>query len=81
LNGATGTLGPAPSGGTNHTDVGEDGVAVASGSATFASMLGGKPKCTFSVTLRVYAKHYTGSSRIQSYDYHETASFALEIIS
>ena len=65
LNGATGTLGPAPSGGTNHTDVGEDGVAVASGSATFASMLGGKPKCTFSVTLRVYAKHYTGSSRIK----------------
>jgi hypothetical protein len=81
LNGATGTLGPAPSGGTNHTDVGEDGVAVASGSATFASMLGGKPKCTFSVTLRVYAKHYTGGGRISGYDYHETASFALEIAS
>ncbi|MBK9946344.1 MAG: hypothetical protein IPP12_04040 [Nitrospira sp.] len=87
LNGNTGTLGPAPSGGTNHTDVGETGGAVTSGSETFETMLTKTPpglvlpKCTFSVTLRVYAKHYTGSSRIQSYDYHETASFALEIIS
>jgi hypothetical protein len=86
LNGNTGTLGPAPSGGTNHTDVGETGGAVTSGSKTFETMLTKTPpgvvlpKCTFSVTLRVYAKHYTGSSRIQSYDYHETASFALEII-
>ena len=38
-------------------------------------------KCTFSVTLHVYAKHFTGSGRIQSYDYAETASFALEITS
>src|SRR3546814_8159384 len=37
LNGATGVLGPAPSGGNNHTDVGENGVAVPSGSASFAS--------------------------------------------
>jgi len=38
-------------------------------------------KCTFSVTLHVYAKHFTGSGRIQGYDYAETASFALEITS
>jgi hypothetical protein len=83
LNGDTGTLGPAPSGGTNHTDVGETGGAVTSGSETFETMLTKNnvvlPKCTFSVTLHVYAKHYTGSGRIQSYDYRETASFALEI--
>lgn len=81
LNGATGALGPAPSGGNNHTDVGETGGAVSSGSETFANLLGGHPKCTFSVTLRVYAKHFTGSARIQSYDYQETASFALEVVS
>lgn len=79
LNGSTGALGPAPSGGTDHTDVGETGGAVASGSETFANLLDRNSKCTFSVTLRVYAKHFTGSSRIQSYDYYETASFALEI--
>lgn len=79
LNGATGALGPAPSAGNNHTDVGENGVAVPSGSASFASMLGGHAKCTFSVTLHVRAKHFTGSSRIDAYDYWETASFALEI--
>lgn len=79
LNGATGALGFAPSGGSNHTDVGENGVAVASGSETFGFMLGGHAKCTFSVTLHVYAKHFTGSGRISSYDYHETASFALEV--
>ena len=92
LNGNTGTLGPAPSGGTNHTDVGETGGAVSSGSETFETMLTKAvalpdgtmttvvlPKCTFSVTLHVYAKHYTGSGRIQGYDYQETASFALEI--
>lgn len=78
LNGPTGTLGPAPSGGTDHTDVGTSG-PVTSGSETFANLLGPRTKCTFSVTLRVYAKHFTGSSRISGYDYHETASFALEI--
>lgn len=81
LNGDTGTLGPAPSGGNNHTDVGETGGAVSSDSETFANLLDGHSKCTFSVTLRVYAKHYTGGGRIQSYDYQETASFALEITS
>jgi hypothetical protein len=79
LNGSTGTLGPAPSGGTNHTDVGETGPAVPSGSETFANLLGGNSKCTFSVTLSVDAKHFTGGGRIQNYDYRETASFALEI--
>lgn len=85
LNGDTGTLGPAPSGGTNHTDVGETGGAVSSGSETFEAMLTDSTtdevlsKCTFSVTLHVYAKHFTGSGRISDYDYHETASFALEI--
>ncbi len=87
LNGDTGSLGAAPSGGTNHTDVGETGGAVSSGSQTFQTMLTktlpAPPvvlrKCTFSVTLRVYAKHFTGSFRIHAYDYEETASFALEI--
>lgn len=79
LNGDTGTLGPAPAGGTNHTDVGETGGPVSSGTATFGSLLGEHSKCTFSVTLRVHAKHFTGRSRISGYDYHETASFALEV--
>ena len=83
LNGSTGTLGPAPSGGNNHTDVGETGLPVSSGSATFQTMLTDGnhvlTKCTFSVTLSVHAKHFTGGSRISAYDYHETASFALEI--
>lgn len=81
LNGPTGALGPAPSGGNNRTDVGETGGPVSSGSETFANLLGGHPKCTFSVTLHVRAKHFTGSSRIWDYDYWETASFALEAIS
>jgi hypothetical protein len=89
LNGNSGALGPAPSGGNNHTDVGETGGAVSSGSETFQTMLTDTTqvpsvvlsKCTFSVTLHVYAKHFTGSGRIQGYDYAETASFALEITS
>lgn len=79
LNGAIGSLGPAPSGGDNHTDVGETGDAVSSGSETFANMLGAHAKCTFSVTLNVHAKHFTGTGRIDAYDYHETAAFALEV--
>lgn len=84
LNGPAGTLGPAPSvlPVSNHTDAGEPPDAqVASGSETFATMLGTvhPHKCPFSVHLAVYAKHFTGSGRIQAYDYHETASFALEI--
>jgi hypothetical protein len=80
LNGPAGALGPAPSGGNNRTDVGETGGPVCSGSETFANLLGGHSKCTFSVTLHVRAKHFTGSSRISDYDYWETASFALEAI-
>jgi hypothetical protein len=87
LNGPTGTLGAAPSGGNDHTDVGETGGAVSSGTETFATMLATTvnglpavlPKCTFSVTLHVHAKHFNGSSRLTGYDYHETAAFALEI--
>jgi hypothetical protein len=95
LNGGTGTLGPA--GSTNHTDVGETPVggmvvpAAGSGTQTFTEMLavpiGVVPvtvtlqKCSFSVTLRVYAKHFNGSTRLSGYDYSETASFALEIAS
>jgi hypothetical protein len=30
------------------------------------------------VHLHVQAKHFTGSGRIDGYDYHEQASFALE---
>ena len=37
-------------------------------------------KCTFSGTLNVYAMLTTGAGRISGYDYHETASFALEIV-
>jgi hypothetical protein len=89
LNGNSGSLGPAPSGGNDHTDVGETGGAVSSGSETFQAMLTDTTqsppvvltKCTFSVTLRVRAKHFTGSGRILAYDYAETASFALEITS
>lgn len=87
LNGASGTLGPAP-GFTSHTDVGETGGAVSSGSETFQTMLTRVlpdgtsvvlSKCTFSVRLNVYAKHFNGYSRISQYDYTESASFALEI--
>lgn len=91
LNGPSDTLGPAPPSppNTNHTDVGETGGPVASGSATFKHMLtrtlpdGTKvvlPKCTFSVALGVAAKHFTGASRISAYDYSERAAFALEIV-
>lgn len=79
LNGDTGSLGHAP-GLTNHTDVGETGLPVSSDTETFATMLGDHAKCPFSVTLHVQAKHFTGRSRIQAYDYWETASFALEIV-
>ena len=35
-------------------------------------------RCTFSIHLHVDAKHHNGGSFIDAYDYHETASFALE---
>jgi hypothetical protein len=39
----------------------------------------GHQRCTFAIQLHVAAKHFNGSSRIGSYDYHETASLALSI--
>ena len=86
LNGPTGTLTPAP--GPYTTDQGEPPAPPAtSNSATFGTLLTDnttmppslKPKCTFSVHLSVYAKHFNGSSRLSGYDYYETASFAVEL--
>jgi hypothetical protein len=83
LNGAVGTLPPETSPTTN---AGEVGVAQ-SGSATFDYMLnkdkvGPKNvKCTFSVTLNVWAKHFNGSDFLTdpAHHYYETASFALNV--
>ena len=36
-------------------------------------------KCSFSIHLHVNAKHHNGGAFIDAYDYHETASFALEV--
>jgi len=75
LNGPVGTLAPAVSA---TTDAGETGPPAQSGSASFNAMLGPNTRCTFSVHLAVYAKHWNGGGRISGYDYHESASFALE---
>lgn len=88
LNGSSGTLGHAPIYPDNHHDVAQTGSAESSGTLSFEQMLTGpdgmggtfvRPKCTFSVTLYVTAKHTNGSTRLVSYDRSETASFALEI--
>lgn len=88
LNGSSGTLGHAPLYADNHHDVAETGSAESSGALTFEQMLTGpdglggtfvRPKCTFSVTLYVTAKHTNGSTRLIAFDRSETASFALEI--
>jgi hypothetical protein len=88
LNGSSGTLGHAPIYPDSHHDVAETGSAESSGALTFEQMLTGpdgmggtfvRPKCTFSVTLYVTAKHTNGNTRLVSYDRSETASFALEI--
>jgi hypothetical protein len=79
LNGPTGTLAPAVS---PTTDAGEGGPAAQSGSDSFGAMLNAPPpqrRCTFSVQLSVYAKHWNGASRLSGYDYYETASFALDL--
>jgi hypothetical protein len=68
------------------SDVGEVGVQE-SNSQSVATLLAAYPpafpaahtRCTFSLHLHVVAKHFTGSSRINSYDYHETASFAVSL--
>ncbi|TFU06069.1 hypothetical protein EUV02_03370 [Polymorphobacter arshaanensis] len=38
-------------------------------------------RCSFSVHLHVDAKHHNGGAFIDAYDYHETASFALQLTS
>lgn len=78
LNGATGSLAPEVSA---TTDAGEYGTIAQSGSASFGSLLGANAKCTFSVTLEVYSKHFNGIGFIggSAYDYRETASFAVEV--
>jgi hypothetical protein len=77
LNGPIGALAPETS---PTTDAGEIGVGQ-SGTATFGDMLDENVKCTFSVTLDVWSKHFNGVSFLsgQGYEYHETASFALDV--
>ena len=81
-----GLNGPGGSFASGTADVGEPPAgAHPSNTLTIGQLLGPWPphylqahqKCTFSVRLHVEAKHFTGSSRILSYDYHESASFAL----
>lgn len=72
LNGPVGTLE------TGTSDRGEPPSIAESNTLDFASMLGVHRRCTFSVHLHVGGKHQNGGSFIYSYDYHETASFALE---
>jgi hypothetical protein len=83
LNGAVGTLAPETSPTTN---AGRYATAQ-SGSATFDYMLnkdklvGKNVKCTFSVTLNVWAKHFNGADFLTdpAHHYYETASFALNV--
>ena len=79
LNGPTGTIE------TGTADQGELTVEE-SNALDIAYLLGPFPplhpahtRCTFSVHLHVDAKHHNGGSFIDAYDYHETASFALEL--
>ena len=82
LNGPQGSFAPANNQpGLNQPATLFAGIAE-SGTRTFADLLGTNTvgaKCTFSVYLRAYAKHTNGSSRIDTYDDDEIASFALEI--
>lgn len=72
LNGPGGTVE------TGSTDQGES--APEPSNALFISdLLGTHTRCTFSVHLHVDAKHTNGGGFIDAYDYHETASFALEV--
>ncbi len=72
LNGPTGTIE------TGTADQGETGPEP-SNALAFSTLLGPHRRCTFSVQLHVDAKHQNGSGFINSYDYHETVSFALEL--
>jgi hypothetical protein len=72
---------------TGTADQGEGLLPEPSNALSFATLLGAFPpthgahtRCTFSVHLHVDAKHTNGGGFIDNYDYHETASFALEII-
>jgi len=47
---------------------------------TFGEMLKKSSKCTFSLDLKVKAKHTNGFSFIGSYDSYDEASFALEVV-
>ncbi len=81
-----GLNGPGGTYAAGTADVGEPPAAPqASGSLTIGQLLGAWPgfptthtRCTFATYLHVRAKHFTGSARIESYDYHEQASFAVE---
>lgn len=81
-----GLNGPSGSFASGTADVGEPpALPHPSNSLTIGQLLGPWPgfptshtRCTFAVYLHVRAKHFTGSSRIDGYDYHEQASFALE---
>ncbi len=80
LNGPSGTFAAGTA------DVGEPPAAPQqSGAVTVGQLLGAWPgfptthtRCTFAASLHVRAKHFTGSGRIQAYDYYEQASFAAE---
>ena len=81
-----GLNGPGGSIETGTADQGEAG-AEPSNELFISTLLGAFPpthpahtRCTFSVHLHVDAKHTNGGGFIDAYDYHETASFALEII-
>ena len=76
-------------GGTIETGTADQGeiATEASNALAFSTLLGAFPpthpartRCTFSVHLHVDAKHTNGGGFIDAYDYHETASFALEIV-
>ena len=83
LNGPSGTIE------TGTADQGELAVEE-SNALSLAYLLGPHPQppaapvhpahtaCTFSIHLHVAAKHHNGASFIIGYDYHETASFALQ---
>lgn len=77
LGGPTGTLE------TGTSDVGEPPApAHPSNAESVGTLLGAHPaqqRCTFATHLHVVAKHWNGGSRLQAYDYHETASFALSL--
>lgn len=78
LNGPNVTI---ESGGTNKPSTLLSGMAAESTPQLFSDMLGTDvvgAKCTFTLNLRVYAKHTNGSRRLSEYDRSDQAAFALE---